>query len=318
MRALIVDKNNKLYFDPEFAPPRARQDTAVLNIISAGICNTDLEIVSGYMGFSGVLGHEFVAVVDQGPENLIGKRVVGEINVACGNCDYCRKGISSQCPNRSTVGIDRHDGAFADQLCLNINNIHIVPENVSNDSAVFTEPLAAALQILELSHISPNDAVVVIGAGKLGLLCAQVLKLTGAQVRVIVRHDKQAHLLERWGIEAVPEGQLPDKTQSVVVDCTGTESGFSAALNLLKPRGTLVLKSTYKGLTNANLTQVVIDEIQIMGNRCGPFDAALRLLSNNLIDVESMIEARYPLDQGLQAMQHAAQKGVLKVLLDIQ
>lgn len=314
MRALVYD--GVLHLEKGLPTPETEGDQALLKIITAGICNTDLEIVNGYMGFSGILGHEFVAKVLKGPNNLLGKRVVGEINVADGVCEFCQRGIPSQCSNRTTVGIDCHPGAFADFLPLTPYNLHLVPGNVSDDAAVFVEPLAAALQVTEAVHISPRDRVVVIGAGKLGLLVAQVLKLTGADVVVIIRREKQANLLEQWRISYAERDDLHDRSADVVVDCTGTSEGFADGLSLVKPRGTIVLKSTYTGIPQADLTRVAVDEIRVVGSRCGPFDAALRLLAAGLVDVESLIEARYSIEDGLQAMQAAGQKGALKVLLD--
>lgn len=315
MRAVVF--NNGLQFDNNYDKPHAIGDQALLKVRLAGICNTDLEIIKGYMGFSGVLGHEFVAEVVSGSDELVGKRVVGEINVACGRCEFCNRGIASHCIHRTTVGIDRHDGGFADYLALTERNLHIVPDNISDDSAVFAEPLAAALQTIDSAHILPHDRVALIGAGKLGMLVAQVLKLTGADVLAVVRREKQAKLLNHWGIAAVSYDELTPKSMDVVVDCTGTAQGFSDSLNLLKACGTLILKSTYVGLPEADLTRVVIDEIRLIGSRCGPFDAALRLLKSDVVDVTSLIEAHYDLDDALDAIDYAGQKGVLKTLLKI-
>ena len=315
MRALTL--NVGLYFDSNAATPTPRNDQALLRVRRAGVCNTDLELIAGYMRFSGILGHEFVAEVVDGADDLIGQRVVGEINVACGTCDFCRRGVPSQCRNRTTVGIDRHPGAFADYLALTRRNLHVVPDNVSDDAAVFVEPLAAALQIYEAVHLSPRDRVILIGAGKLGMLCAQVVKLIGADLAAIVRREKQARLLNHWGILAVDRSEVEPGQAQVVIDCTGTAEGFAEALDLVEPRGTIILKSTYHGTPQANLTRVAVDEIRVIGSRCGPFESALRLLSAGLVDVESLIEARYPLDQGTNAFEHAAERGVFKVLLDL-
>lgn len=314
MRA-VVFKDDGLQLDKQYKKPEPTGDQALLKVRLAGICNTDLELTKGYMGFFGVLGHEFVAEVISGSERLIGKRVVGEINVACGNCEFCGRGIPSQCVNRTTVGIDRHDGAFAEYLALTERNLLVVPDEISDDMAVFTEPLAAACQTLESAHISPNDRVVLVGAGKLGLLVAQVLKLTGADLQVVVRREKQAKLLNKWGITAVDKAEITAKSADVVVDCTGTAQGFADSLDLLKACGTMILKSTYVGLPEADLTRVVIDEISLVGSRCGSFESALRLLKAGVVDVESLIESRYELDDALEAMKHAGQKGVLKALL---
>ncbi len=314
MRALICD--GQLRLDRTIATPKIDSNQALLKIRRAGICNTDLELIAGLYSFSGILGHEFVAEVVDGADELVGKRVVGEINVACRVCDFCQKGIPSQCRNRTTVGIMRHPGAFADYLRLATCNLHVVPDEVSDDEAVFVEPLAAALQTTEAVHISPRDRVVVLGVGKLGMLVAQALKLTGADVVAVVRREKQAKLLDAWRIPAVELADLEPQRAQVVVDCTGQADGFEASLNLVEARGTIVLKSTYHGLPQANLTQVAVREIRVIGSRCGPFDAALRLLEAGLVDVKSLIEARYNLDEALMAVEHAGQKGVLKVLLD--
>jgi threonine dehydrogenase-like Zn-dependent dehydrogenase len=314
MQALQVD--GQLALSPNYPDPKVAVNQALIQVQVAGICNTDLELVKGYMGFRGVLGHEFVGKVVQGSPEWMGKRVVGEINVADGTCDICLAGVPSQCRNRTTVGIDRHQGAFAQFLALQTSNLHVVPDTVPNDHAVFVEPLAAACNILELVHVSPRDRIVVIGAGKLGLLCAQVLKLTGAEVSVVVRREKPAKLLKQWGIEAKAREQFQNQRATIVVDCTGTSEGFEAAQSLVQPRGTIVLKSTYVGIPTANLTRAVIDEIKIVGSRCGSFEAALRLLDHGLVDVQSMIEARYPFTEAIRAFDHAFEAGVLKVLLD--
>lgn len=315
MRAVAIADG--LTYSRNWPVPELQSGQVLVRVTRAGICNTDLELVKGYLHFTGVLGHEFVGEVVAGDPDWIGKRVVGEINIACGNCDLCLEGHPTQCRNRRTVGIHRHDGAMGDYIALTTNNLHIVPDGLSDDEAVFTEPLAAALQILECGPISPHEDVVLIGAGKLGLLCAQVLHLTGARVRVVARRPHQVELVSQWGIESISYDDLPRGHAHVVVDCTGTADGFSAALALVRPRGTIHLKSTYLGLPQGDLTRVVVDEIRLIGSRCGPFAAALRLLSSRRVDVQSLIAARYPLDDALLAFEHAARPGMLKVLLDI-
>lgn len=314
MRALVYDGNLRLELSAAVPDPQGTE--ALLKIRRAGICNTDLELIAGMYNFSGTLGHEFVAEVVQGDQPLVGKRVVGEINVGCGQCEFCLKGIPSQCLNRKAVGIHNYAGAFADYMLLPTGNLYVVPDSVSDDEAVFVEPLAAALQVQECVSISPHHRVVLLGAGKLGLLTAQILKLTGAEVIAVVRREKQARLLNQWGIPAVESAELADQQADVVVDCTGQAEGFADALRLVKSRGTIVLKSTYKGFPQANLSQIAVREIRIVGSRCGPFAAALRLLDAQLVDVKSLIEARYSLDEGVKAIEHAGQKGALKVLLD--
>lgn len=312
MRAVMYEKALRL--DTTVPKPGPTSEQSLLKIRRAGICNTDLELMAGYKEFSGILGHEFVAEVVGG--ELAGRRVVGEINVTDGTCEMCQRGIPSQCLNRNAIGIDDHPGAFADYLALVSRNLYPVPDDVSDDMAVFVEPLAAALQVTEGVHISPRDRVVLIGAGKLGLLVAQVLKLTGADLSVVVRREKPAALLQKWGIRAVTADELSRRSAQVVVDCTGNAEGFAQALELVQPRGTIVLKSTYVGTPAANLTRVAVDEIRVVGSRCGPFDAALRLLSHGLIDTESMIDGRYSIDAALAAFDHAAKPGALKVLLE--
>lgn len=314
MRALIYD--GKLRLDTDVPDPILGDGDVLLKMRRAGICSTDFHLMAGYKDFSGILGHEFVADIIEGPADWVGKRVVGEISVTDEDCEYCRRGIPSQCLHRDTIGIMRYPGAFADYLQLPLRNLHIVPDHISDDEAVFTEPLAAALQVTEAVHISPRDRVVVIGVGRLGMLIAQVLKLTGADVVGVIRREKQANLLKSWHIDAVEMDELPHQSAQVVVDVTGNPEGFAQALDLVKPRGTIVIKSTYVGAIQADMTRVMVDEIRIVGSRCGPFDAALRLLASGLIDTKSLIDARYDFNQAVQAMDHATQKGILKVLLD--
>jgi threonine dehydrogenase-like Zn-dependent dehydrogenase len=320
MRALRYD--GRLWLNPDEPAPIPAADEALLRVRFAGICHTDLELSHGYMDFQGILGHEFVADVVEGPGLTPGTRVVGEINIACGQCDLCRRGMPSQCRNRSTLGIRGYPGTFADLMRLPVRNLIRVPDSVPDTAAVFTEPLAAALQVPATCPIAPTDRVVLIGAGKLGLLCAQVLKLTGCDLTVIVRADKPLSLCQQWGIRTVDARRTPDwlraygpQSADVVVDCTGNAEGFALALDVVRPRGAIVLKSTYTDLPTANLTRVVVDEVRVIGSRCGPFDAALRLMESGLVDVESLIVAEYPLAEAERAFAHAAERGVLKVLL---
>ncbi|MEZ4667680.1 MAG: alcohol dehydrogenase catalytic domain-containing protein [Anaerolineae bacterium] len=314
MRALVFD--GRLWLDRQCPQPIIKLGENLLRIRKAGICNTDLELVAGMYGFSGVLGHEFVADVVEGAEEFVGKRVVGEISVVCGQCDFCHRGIPSQCRNRDTVGIRRYPGAFSDYLVLPSRNLHIVPDSVTDNEAVFAEPLAAALQVTEAIHISPRNRVIVLGMGKLGMLIAQILKLTGAEVVGVTKRAKQVDLLEKWGIQPAARGDLSDQSAPVIVDVTGDPSGFADALALVESRGTVVLKSTYHGLPQTDLTQIAVREIRVVGSRCGPFDAALRLLKHKLVDVNTLIEGTYSIEDSLSAMEHAAQQGALKILLD--
>jgi threonine dehydrogenase-like Zn-dependent dehydrogenase len=323
MRALVL--TDQLSFHTDHPTPALVPGEAIVRVTRAGICNTDLELVKGYMGFGGVLGHEFVGIIEQTPEvyadlrgHKPGDRVVGEINCVAPDSlshDYFTR---AQDPARTTLGIAGRDGVFADYTRLPVANLHRVPDHVSDDEAVFVEPLAAACQILEQVHIKTTDRVCVLGDGKLGLLCAQVLATTGCELVAMGRHTNKLDILAQRGIKSMLSTDWDGQRDfDIVVECTGAESGFDQARRMLQPRGTLVLKSTFRGLTPANLTMIVVDEISVVGSRCGPFAAALRLLETRRVDVLSLIHARYPLTQGLRAIEHAQCPGVLKVLLDI-
>jgi len=317
MRALVYDGGLRLATDHLMpAPPPGE---ALIRVSLAGICNTDLEITRGYMGFQGVLGHEFVGQVEACVEPAwIGQRVVGEINCYCGECAYCRQGFLTHCPERSTLGIWKRDGSLADYCSLPLPNLHVVPPEISDEEAVFTEPLAAALEILEQLHIRPMERVVVLGDGKLGLLVAQVLSLVGCDLTCLGHHEKKLAILRRRGIDARLADQVAGLKADCVVECTGRPEGFAAARALLRPRGRLVLKSTYHGEVTADLTGLVVDEIALVGSRCGPFAPALRLLQRDLVDVASMIDSVYTLDQGLAAFERAKARGALKVLVSAE
>jgi threonine dehydrogenase-like Zn-dependent dehydrogenase len=320
MRALVID--NGLRFEKNYPTPTPPAGEALIRVLQAGVCNTDLELVKGYMNFTGVPGHEFVGVVEQavGREELIGQRVAGEINAACGVCETCRAGRPTHCPNRTTLGIDRREGVFADYVALPFENLHPLPASVSNDQAAFVEPLAAACEVLEQVKFQPTDRVAVIGDGKLGLLCAQVVVLTGCDLVVVGRHTEKLHILQRRGMAVTTDiNAIKPATLDIAVEATGTPSGFALARQLVRPRGTIVLKSTYQGeALPVNLTSIVVDEITLIGSRCGPFEPAIRLLANRQVDVESIIQARYPLDEGLAAFEQAALKGTLKVLVEMK
>ncbi len=283
----------------------------------AGICNTDLELVKGYMDFRGVLGHEFVGEVVSAPDAAwLGKRVVGDINAACYACDTCRAGRYTHCPNRTTLGIAGRDGALADYLLLPQANLYAVPDAVPDEMAVFTEPLAAACEILEQVKITPTERVIVLGDGKLGLLVAAVLRLTGADLTLVGRNPNKLALARGWGVVTrATDDPLPDHAADVVVECTGNMEGFARARALLRPRGVLVLKSTYHGVCNIDLSALVVDEITLVGSRCGPFAPALRLMAAGLLDPRPLITATYPLAQAEAALSRAGERGVLKVLL---
>lgn len=321
MKSLFFDKSLALR-QAEPLPARPPGESLV-RVLKSGICNTDLELMRGYMAFRGVLGHEFVGRVEQSDDpTLLGQRVVGEINAACGNCATCRAGNPTHCPSRTTLGIAGRAGSHAEYLLLPDRNLLRVPEQVSDEQAVFAEPLAAACEILEQIQLCPTDRVIVIGDGKLGLLVAQVLALTGCALHVIGRHADKLEILARRGIstEVTPRGaqsREPQGSADVVVECTGNAQGFESARQLVRPRGTLVLKSTYAGRLDVDLSRIVVDEIRLVGSRCGPFAPALRLLAQGLVDVDSLVQARYPFNEALQAMAHAAQRGTLKVLLEM-
>lgn len=317
MRALIFDKS--LTFDTRRAEPQAADGDTLLRVRQAGICSTDLEITKGYMGFRGILGHEFVADVVSSPDkDLIGQRVCGEINIVCGRCDLCISGLSNHCRARTVLGILNHDGAFADFVRLPSVNLHVVPKNVDDDQAVFVEPLAAAFQILKQIKLDGRKWVTVLGDGRLGLLVAQVLRNAGCPVRVIGKHPEKLALCERWQIRSRAEADIvPRHDQDVVVDCTGSAAGFEMAMAMVRPRGTIVLKSTVATGKPMNLAPLVIDEISVIGSRCGPFREAIRALSEKSIDVVSLIHRRMKIEQGLEAMSLAGRPGVLKVILTI-
>lgn len=290
---------------------------AIVRVVTAGICNTDLEILRGYAGFSGTLGHEFVGIVESSPVSTqIGTRVVGEINAGCGRCPDCLKGDSRHCPERNVLGIIGRDGAFANYLKLPARNLLAVPENVTDRQAVFTEPLAAACEIIDQVGISPQDRVAVIGDGKLGQLIARVLKTTGCHLSLMGKHEGKLQLAQKAGIETLLNADARPP-YDIVVEASGSPTGLERALELVRPRGTVVLKSTVSDKVFINTTRIVVDEIQVLGSRCGRFEAALDLLARNAIDVEPLISAEYSLGAGVNAMKFAAQPGVMKVLLKI-
>jgi len=318
MRALVFDQT--LAFRPRQAEPSQADGDTLVRVRQAGICATDLEIAGGYMNFSGVLGHEFVGVVEHSPDkNLIGQRVAGEINVVCGRCDLCLSGLASHCRNRTVLGILHHDGAFADYLRLPAANLHALPDTVDNDAAVFIEPLSAAFQVQKQIALDGRKWVTVLGDGRLGLLVAQVLRNAGCPVRVIGKHPEKLALCEKWQIRSRPLADIsPRHDQDVVVECTGSADGLELALQMVRPRGTVVLKTTVAKPKPINLAPVVIDEINIIGSRCGPFRQAIGALSQKQIDVASLIHRRMKIEQGLQAIELAGRPGVLKVILTME
>lgn len=315
MQALFLD-NGQLSLRTNYPKPIPNADEALIQIICAGICTTDLEIVKGYAGFSGILGHEFVGIVKVAQDkSWVGKRVVGTINLGCHTCQECLSNGAEHCPNRTALGINGKDGVFADYITLPIVNLLEVPENVTDEEAVFTEPLAAALRIQHQIPIHATDKIAVVGPGRLGLLIGQVLALKGAEVTMLGRRISSLALPERLGLQTNLVKHLADDSFDLVVEATGNEAGFRQSLRLVRPRGTLILKSTFAGSATIDLTKIVVAEINVVGSRCGPFKPALQLLATKAIDVQSMIDGEYTLADIMPAFTHAAQSGVRKILL---
>jgi len=305
----------RLHIEKHYPTPQADAQTALVRVHLAGICSTDLQIFQGYMGFQGIPGHEFVGVVEEGPAGLIGQRVVAEINFACGQCHLCRQALERHCPTRQVMGIVQADGAFAEYVAVPVANLHPVPDHVSDEAAVFTEPLAAAFEILEQVHLQPTHQVVVLGDGKLGLLCAQVLHLTGAQVCLVGRHAHKLEVARALGIQTAILSDAPLSQADVVVEATGSTTGLQLAIETVRPRGTLVLKSTVATDHNLSLAPLVIHEITVVGSRCGRFPPALQALAHKRLSVQPLITEVYRLRDAGDAVAHAARRGVLKILL---
>lgn len=298
--------------------PAVAAAEARVQVLCAGICGTDLALVDGLYPFEGIPGHEFVGIVEQGPKQLLGKRVVGEINAACGRCAECLAGLRKHCRARTALGIRQRDGAFAEYLCLPVDNLYPVPDGITTDAALLTEPLAAALDIVQRLAPKPGERVLVVGAGRLGQLVCRVLGVSGAHVVALGRDpDKLARL--RGVAESTRRVEdIEARSFSMAVECTGNPAGLPIALRALKPQGTLVLKSTYAQPLTLDTAPLVVDELRLVGSRCGPFDAALRLLEERRVDVESLIDARFPLSAGIDAFAHSRRPGVLKVVLDMK
>ncbi|MBM4424387.1 MAG: alcohol dehydrogenase [Chloroflexi bacterium] len=294
-------------------PPKGE---ALIRVLKAGVCATDNALARGYYPYTGILGHEFVGVVESEGE-WKGARVCGEINAVCGQCEQCLNGRRTHCDNRTTLGIINRHGAFADYLTLPFENLRPVPESISDDEATFTEPLAAALEIQQQIQVKPTDRVIVIGDGRLGMLCAQTLALTGCDLLVLGRYPAKLDLLAARGIRTALADDAPRARADIVVECTGKLPSFELAQRLTRPRGTLVLKSSYVGRVPADLASAMVNEITILGSRCGPFAPALDLLARKWVDVQPLIHARFPLNEGLAAMAKAQEKGILKVLVEV-
>lgn len=314
MRRVVAYEANTLQLQSR-PIPRLEDDEVLIRLRLGGICSTDLAVINGYHHYHGVLGHEFVGEVIEGNAEWRGKRVVGEINILRPP-HYAPHLDRNHHKHRQVLGIlGDYDGAFAEVFHLPIVNLHEVSPSIPDEVAVFTEPLAAACQILEQIHIAPTTTVYVLGAGKLGMLVAQVLKSNGIHVVCIIRYQHQANLLNRWGIETCYPDSIAANSADFLVDTTGSPTAFAEALRLVRPRGTIILKSTYNDLPPTDLSQIVVKEIRLVGSRCGPFAVALRYLAEERIDVQNLIDAEYSFDHALDAFAHAAQSGTLKVLL---
>src|SRR5579872_1944653 len=302
--------------------PRIPEGFARIRLLAAGICSTDLELQRGYYGFSGTPGHEFVGQVEavngtlEEQSKWVGRRVAGEINLACGHCEWCRRGLGRHCPTRTVLGIVKHPGAFREFLTLPIRNLHRVPSSIPTEHAVFIEPIAAACEILDQVKLPKGERVAVLGDGKLGLLVAQVLQAKGARVHLFGRHKDKMRIAETAGVttEIVPK-KLPVATWPVVIDATGSSEGLRAAVSMCIPRGTVIMKSTVHGLVSIDTAPAIVNEITLVGSRCGRFEAALPLLAAGKIQVGAMISEEFPLNQAPKAFAEAAKKGVIKVLL---
>jgi threonine dehydrogenase-like Zn-dependent dehydrogenase len=326
MRALLLTDGG-LVLRHDYPTPQPQPGEALIRVSVAGVCATDLALIAGYKGgYRGVLGHEFVGRVVESPSagEWMGRRVVGEINRGCGRCELCRRGLHKHCRQRRALGIHAWDGAFADYLLMPAANLHVVPETLADEAAVFTEPLAAALQILEQVHITPTSRVVLLGDGRLGLLVAQVLATTSCDLTVVGRNPNKLAIAEQVGASILLAqddpaiNRLANLTNDVVVEVTGSPDGFALARRLVRPGGVIVLKSTFAGnISEFDSSSLVVDEVTVMGSRCGPFEPALRLLTAGDIDVTSLIQARYSLDNAVEALAHAGRKGVLKALISM-
>jgi threonine dehydrogenase-like Zn-dependent dehydrogenase len=314
VRALWLE-NRHLSFREDIPTPEPPPGEALVRVLIAGICNTDLELTRGYYPYAGIPGHEFVGIVEKGPDELTGRRVVGEINAVCGRCEACRQGRPTHCDHRDVLGIIRRNGAFAEYLTLPAANLHVVPDDLPSDMAVFTEPLAAALEIREQIDIAETDRVLVVGDGKLAQLVARTIALTGCRLAVAGRHRGKLGLLEAAGIATIDGSAIAPRSFDIAVECSGSPSGFTLARHALRPRGTLVMKSTYAGDLTVNASSLVVDEITLVGSRCGPFEPALRLLAERTIDPTPLIHARYALHDAIAAFDHAQRAGTLKVLV---
>ncbi len=319
MKAVIFDETLKYVEDYE--KPTPKKGEALIKVTYGGVCNTDKEITKGYMGYKGILGHEFTGVVEEindEDKTFLGKRVVGEINLGCKNCEWCTKDLERHCPNRSTLGILAKNGCFAEYVTLPLSNLIEIPENVPDEQAVFVEPLAAGLEILEQMHIQPCQKVMVLGDGKLGLLTALALNACGLDVLIVGKHQNKLDIAKNQGVKTQLLSEFEQAPKfDVVVEATGSITGFETSVSCVKPRGTLVLKSTIAASKELNLAPIVINEITILGSRCGRFEPAMRLIASGKIDFSQMISKIYPIEQAVEAFDANNAKDTIKILLKI-
>lgn len=320
MKAIVFD--DELKFVDDYPKPRLLEGEALVRIHLAGICRTDIEITKGYLGFKGIIGHEFVGVVEKinsSDRRLSGKRVVGGINCGCGGCDFCLKGLKNHCPDRKTLGIVNKDGAMAEYITLPVENLIEAPPDIADEEAVFTEPLAAAFEITRQVHVKPTDKILVIGDGKLGLLISLVLRLINAEITIAGKHEPKLKIVEKHGIEAVNIRELhAEKRYDIVVEAAGAVEGFETAMRLVKPGGTIVLKSTVSEKKEVGLSLLVVNEITVVGSRCGPFKPALAALSAGLINVRPFITGVFGFERAKEAFDKAVDRDSLKVIIDFR
>lgn len=318
MQALWLE-NQHLTYLTDLPIPTPEPGEALIRLRLAGICSTDLEMLIGYYEYTGIPGHEFVGEIVQLPSEAgdsqlrVGQRVVGEINIVCGHCRTCLAGRPTHCENRRTLGLNGHHGTFGEYLTLPIKNLHAIPDSVTDEAAVFTEPLAAALEIQEQLSIQPDTKILLIGAGRLGQLIAQALALTGCELQVVVRHQHQATLLAARNITTLNTDEIKTAGYDLVIDATGSPDGIQQARRAVRPRGTILLKSTFKGSSQIDFSSLVVDEITIVGSRCGPFEPAVRLLASKMIDPLPLLDHCFSLDEGVQAFQRASMPGIMKI-----
>ncbi len=319
MKALVYDRG-KVEFSRNWPDPVPQKEEVLISVRKAGICSTDLEIAKGYMNFHGVMGHEFVGVVSKGPRNLQGKRVVAEINCICGRCDMCQSGLSNHCRNRQVIGIDKHDGVFAEFVSVPARNVHVLPDAVTDEEAIFVEPLASAMQVVRQVPMDSRQKVIVVGDGRLGLLTVQVLRIGPKSPRVVLlgKHPDKIEFCEKRGIQTYLLQDFVIKPEwDVVVDCTGSPEGFATSCRLVRPRGKLVLKSTWVADKPVDLSPLVVDEITLIGSRCGPFPEAINALAADHVVVNGLITSAFPLSDGETALARAKQPNQIKVVLQI-